>query len=254
MRPFRKTTKLKSSQCPKDRPRRQLTEASQPSLRFSPTAWAKLAFFRDHGPTEIGGFGITDADDLLYVEDFMTVKQEVTGASVCFDDDAVADFFDVQVDAGRKPEQFARVWLHTHPGFSAEPSATDEETFARVFGGCQWAVLFIVGIEDQTYARLRFNVGPGGEAEIPVVVDYSLSFTAADHKAWRAEYEANIIVAPGIGGLGCFVDENGTDLSDYLLSGDFAEELKAMDPEERRQVLVELTGQPEVWQDQEVVI
>ena len=212
-------------------------------------------FFRDRGPTEIGGFGITDADDLLYVEDFMTVKQDVTGASVSFDDDAVGGFFDAQVDKGRKPEQFARVWLHTHPGFSAKPSTTDENTFERVFGGCQWAVMFIVGAEDQTYARLRFSVGPGGETEIPVGVDYNVSFAAADHKAWRAEYEANIIFARGISGLGCFVeDEDGTDLSDYLLSGDFAEELKAMDPDERRQVLVELTGQPEVWQDQEVVI
>ena len=28
------------------------------ALRFSPTAWAKLLFFRDHSSNEIGGFGI----------------------------------------------------------------------------------------------------------------------------------------------------------------------------------------------------
>ena len=40
-----------------------------PSLRFSPTAWAKLLYLRDLGDTEVGGFGISAADDLLYVED-----------------------------------------------------------------------------------------------------------------------------------------------------------------------------------------
>ena len=49
-------------------------------------------------------------------------------ASVSFDDEAVADLFDTQVDAGRKPEQFARVWLHSHPGDSPRPSNTDEES------------------------------------------------------------------------------------------------------------------------------
>ncbi|MHC4158410.1 MAG: hypothetical protein ACYSSO_04945, partial [Planctomycetota bacterium] len=116
----------------------------QPVLRFSPTAWAKLLYFRDRTDNEVGGFGITEADDLLYVTDFVTVKQEVTAVSVKFDDDSVADFFDSQVDLGRKPEQFARHWLHTHPGSFAEPSAIDEETFKRVFWACQWAVMFIL--------------------------------------------------------------------------------------------------------------
>ena len=105
-----------------------------PVLRFCPTAWAKLLFFRDRGQTEIGGFGLASADDLLRVEDFVTVKQQDTVASVSFDDEAVADLFETQVDAGCRPEQFARIWLHTHPGGSPEPSATDEETFrARRF-------------------------------------------------------------------------------------------------------------------------
>ena len=82
-------------------------------------------------------------------------------ASVAFDDEAVADFFDHQVDAGRKPEQFARIWLHSHPGDSPQPSTVDEETFERVFGRCQWAVMFVVGRSGKTYARLRFSVGPG---------------------------------------------------------------------------------------------
>ena len=40
-------------------PRRKRNRTLPPPLRFSPTAWAKLVYLRDAGPTEIGGFGIT---------------------------------------------------------------------------------------------------------------------------------------------------------------------------------------------------
>jgi hypothetical protein len=161
-----------------------------PSLRLSPTAWAKLLFLRDLGDTEVGGFGITAADDLLYVEDVLLVRQVCTGASVAFDDQAVAEFFDRQVDEGRRPEQFARLWVHTHPGNSPQPSGIDEQTFARVFGRTDWAVMFIISRQGQCYARLRFHVGPGGEMEIPVAVDYNRPFAASDHATWKEEYAA----------------------------------------------------------------
>jgi len=141
---------------------------------------------------EIGGFGITEPDDLLFVKEFATVKQEVTGVSVKFDDGAVADFFDSHVDLGRRPEQFARVWLHTHPGDSPGPSGVDEETFQRVFGNCQWAVLFVLAQNNKTYARLSFNVGPGGQVLIPTEVDYNEDFGPSDRQAWDTEYTANV--------------------------------------------------------------
>jgi hypothetical protein len=161
-------------------------------LRFTPTAWAKLQFFRDRGETEIGGFGITAPDDLLLIEEFVTVRQAVTCISVAFEDAAVADLFEAQVDAGRKPEQFGRVWLHTHPGNSPIPSGTDERTFADVFGRCDWAVMFVLAQEGKSYARLRFNVGPGGQIVIPTEIDFSLPFVGSDHPAWAAEYDRNI--------------------------------------------------------------
>ena len=103
-------------------------DREQLALRFSPTAWAKLVHFRDKSDNEVGGFAITDPDDLLFVREFVTVKQEVTPVSVKFDDESVANFFEDQVDLGRKPEQFARVWLHSHPGDSPEPSVIDEDS------------------------------------------------------------------------------------------------------------------------------
>lgn len=163
-----------------------------PYLRFTPYAWAKLIYFCHRDETEIGGFGITAEDDPMLIEDFVTVKQEVSIASVAFDDEAVADFFEDQVDAGRQPSQFGRIWLHTHPGDSPYPSSVDEETFDRVFGGCDWAVMFILAEGGDTYARLRFNVGPGAAIELPVSVDYEQPFAGSDHLAWEVEYQANI--------------------------------------------------------------
>ena len=165
-----------------------------PSLRFSPTAWAKLLFLRDYGESEVGGFGISASDDLLYVEDVQLVKQVCSWAHVAFDDESVADHFDVQVEEGRQPEQFSRLWIHTHPGDCPEPSGVDEECFDRVFGRSDWAVMFILARGGRSFARLRFNVGPGGHIEIPVSVDYSQHFAASDHDAWQQQYLANVEV------------------------------------------------------------
>jgi proteasome lid subunit RPN8/RPN11 len=164
-------------------------------MRFSPTAWAKLLFVRDCGSTEVGGFGITPTDDLLYVEDLRLVQQTCTAVSVAFDDTSVAEFFEEQVDEGRRPEQFARIWIHTHPGESAQPSQVDEETFERVFGACDWAVMFIISREGKTYSRLRFRAGPGGGFDISTELDYRSEFAASDQRAWAEEYANSVTPA-----------------------------------------------------------
>ena len=166
-----------------------------PCLRFSPTAWAKLLFIRDAGDTEVGGFGISAADDLLLVEAFQLVRQVCDVASVSFDDASVADFFDRQVDIGIMPCRAGRIWVHTHPGSCPHPSSVDEETFARVFGRADWAVMFIIARGGQTFARLQFNVGPRGSIDLPVEVDYSRPFQGTDQAAWREEYLANVEIS-----------------------------------------------------------
>ena len=111
--------------------KRRLRKRRKPSLRFTPTAWAKLLFLRDAGHTEVGGFGISDPNDLLFVTDFALVRQTTSPITVEFDDVSVADHFDRYIDKGYTPEQVGRIWIHTHPGQSARPSGVDEDTFAR---------------------------------------------------------------------------------------------------------------------------
>ena len=161
----------------------------------------KLQFFLHAGNTEIGGFGISAQYDPLYIEDFQTVKQLTSCAHVEFDDAAVADYLDDCADKGIEPRRCMRVWIHTHPGDSPNPSGTDEDTFQRAFGGCDWSLMFIIGRTAQTYCRLAFNAGPGAQVMIPVAVDWPrwprmVAHVDIDYPkmmaAWVEEYVRNI--------------------------------------------------------------
>jgi hypothetical protein len=150
------------------------------SLVFAPLAWLKLQYFCHAGGTEIGGFGISDAADLLRVVDFVPIRQRSCPVSVAFDDDAVADFVDTCVEAGLPQDRFFRLWIHTHPGSS---------------------VMLILGRTGRTLARLSFSAGPGASLLLPVAVDwadwarvvqdpaFSLSTLVA---RWQAEFAATI--------------------------------------------------------------
>lgn len=184
----------------------RLRSESPDVLFFSPAAWLKLQWFCHKGRTEIGGFGVSAEHNPLYIEEFITIRQRVTAVSVRFEDEALADYFDAQVDRGLEVGQFARIWIHTHPCESPEPSGVDEETFATKFGGCDWAVMFIVGRTGRTYARLAFSAGPGGQMLVPFSVhwaDWPETLAKLDPleslaQRWREEYAANIIRIPDL--------------------------------------------------------
>jgi len=176
--------------------RRQLRRTRQkrfrkPTLTFSPTAWSKLRFLRDLGPTEIGAFGIAPPGNLLRVEELQLIKQDCTTVTVKFDDTAVAEFFEDQVDLGRAPEQFGRIWIHMHPGNCPRPSSVDRATFRRCFGRCDWAVMLILARNDSTYAELHWKQG---QARLPlrVEIDYSQPFSETKFEEWEQEYRQHV--------------------------------------------------------------
>ena len=181
-------------------PRRRPSLEPQ-ALRFSPWAWLKLQYLCHAGPTEVGAFGISAPDDLLHVDQLQTVLQGSTVTTVEFSDESVADHFDRCADEGIAPSHCGRIWIHTHPGASAEPSGVDEKTFARVFGPCDWALMFILSRTGQTYARLEIHAGPGATLELPVSVDWPAWSTLAQKppldlpdqlRLWQHEYETNV--------------------------------------------------------------
>ena len=133
---------------------------------------------------------MTRPDDLLLVDEIQLVQQRCTETFVVFDDTAVAEHFETQVDLGRRPEQCGRIWIHTHPGQSAQPSRVDIETFQRVFGHCDWAVMFILSRSGETYAELSWRQGGQSSIRLRVEVDYSQPFPASDHEQWQDEYHS----------------------------------------------------------------
>ena len=76
--------------------------------------------------------------------------------------------------------------------------------------------MLIVAKGGQTFARLQFNVGPGGSLQIPVDTDFSLPFPGADHSSWDKEYFETVQAEPewfhgdGFDDLG-FWDDDATD-------------------------------------------
>jgi proteasome lid subunit RPN8/RPN11 len=217
---------------------------------------------RDMTDNEVGGFGITEADDLLFVTDVVLVKQKVTCVSVSFEDESVADHFEDQVEAGRQPEQFARVWVHSHPAESPEPSGTDEATFERVFGRCDWAIMFVIARIGSTFARLRFNAGPGGEVKIPVCVDYSCEFDAADFELWEQQYRANVIEDNSFSLTGKsknapeqqvaateMFGSDGFEETSFLSGQDLLTEIDLMEPMERELFMEELAVRSDFWDE-----
>ncbi|WP_092056377.1 MPN domain-containing protein [Planctomicrobium piriforme] len=176
---------------PYRRPRRK-RPLRRPALRFSPPAWAKLLFLRDLGPTEVGAFGISRPDGLLLVHELALIQQSCTSTFVSFEDAAVAAFFDAQVDQGRRPEEFGRIWIHTHPGSSPQPSRVDRETFQRAFGHCDWAVMCILARSGDCFAELSWRCGGPARWPLAVEVDYGCPFPAAEPRLWEEEYAAAV--------------------------------------------------------------
>ena len=143
---------------------------------------------------------------------------------------------------------------------------TDENTFARVFGNCDWSVMCIVAQDSGTFARLRFNAGPGGEVKIPVCVDYSYEFDAADFELWKQQYKANVTEdntfkltgkSKQKSGdtqqeIGIFGSEDFGGVSQYS-SQDLLGEIDEMDPMEREIFMDELAVRSDFW-DEEVEV
>jgi proteasome lid subunit RPN8/RPN11 len=167
-------------------------------LQFSPYAWAKLKFMCASVSTEIGGMAISDLEDPLLIVDIAIPKQVVNAAYVRFDDTAYADLMfelcDPDGEYKFQPVQCQRIWIHTHPGTSPYPSGVDEATFARTWGACDWAVMFILAKGGEFYARLeeRHQNGLCTVHKLDALVRWELPFPAADHEAWATTIRANV--------------------------------------------------------------
>lgn len=166
-----------------------------PTLTFSPQAWLKILYMKNSADTEVSGFGISKADNPLYVEDFITVKQECTAVTTDMDEQALDKYLEEMEEVRGLPiSSFYRIWIHTHPNMSPSPSGTDEENFSTMFKSCTWAIMVIVGKDEEVYARLQLNkvdVVSRLEMELNTEVDW-MSLSADLQESWQTELKENI--------------------------------------------------------------
>ena len=67
----------------------------------------------------------------------------------------------------------------------------DVETFARVFGNCDWSVMFILARNGATYAELKHSDRSKAE-KLSVGIDFKPQFAASNHSAWEEEYRQSV--------------------------------------------------------------
>ena len=173
-------------------------KASATCLTLSVAAFVKWQYLCRRGTIEVTAYGIPKADDPLYVDDLYVPPQQGTVCTTETDEGALSDFALDMLE--RFPDGAAdgvgRLWFHTHPAMSANPSGTDETTFAKDFGS-SWAVMAILSRTDDRYARLRVQSPTLVEKVVPIVVDWEgfppeALDLAARIQTWGAEYEKNV--------------------------------------------------------------
>lgn len=161
-------------------------------LRFTPYAWAQYVTIRDAGNTEVGAYGITAEDDPLLVVALILPQQTVSVATVEVDGDALLDMTEALNEAGFPPHRWSRVWCHTHPGESAQPSGVDEVYFDGL--DQEWSAMVILADGGDEYCRFAWNPkrGAPGACVSSIEVDYSREFEGSCQEKWLEEYKAKV--------------------------------------------------------------
>ena len=166
-------------------------------LQFAPYAWAKFLHWQNQSKNECFAFGIAqDIKEPLRLTDLRLIPQIVSSHSVEIDGPDIAEYYDTMLDQGLIHKQFARIFLHTHPGRSNSPSVTDQATFDSAFGECDWAIMFILANNGTAHCEISFNVGPHAAVELDWGIDWQPPFEGAtnvDYLSWTKDYQDNVI-------------------------------------------------------------
>ncbi len=151
---------------------------------------------------EVSAFGLArdsgSQADLMHIDDLIILKQSCTSVYTEMDEMAVANYCADLVENGYDIQQGMRVWFHTHPEMSADPSSQDEETFHHLTSNSDWYVMAIMSKLDLKYARLHVGAGVCKlSQEIPIEIDWSnfaadLARVQKDYEEWKSQLQTNV--------------------------------------------------------------
>ena len=113
-------------------------------IYFNRYSVAKYFFVRDNCNTgvlsdakkseflECSLLGISEKDQFHYITDVIVPKQECTSVTTDIDN-ADHILFRLMLEDRELPHECGQLWLHTHPGSSANPSSTDLTTWKDMY-------------------------------------------------------------------------------------------------------------------------
>jgi hypothetical protein len=168
------------------------------TIRFTAYAFAKMLYLREKGSTEISGFALTDENDPYLIIDFLLPKQECTGVTTEMTSEGIVELFDKLSGPakfnglGLSPSRYGRIWIHTHPGFSSEPSGTDWSTFKGTFGDKEWSIMFVFSSEREATCMLQIQALPDAHFRIPWEISWEHPFAGTNYAEWDKEYDDKV--------------------------------------------------------------
>jgi len=161
--------------------------------------WEKLKFMKSAGNSEVSGFGISDTTNPFCMVDFVVPTQVCNSMGTEIDGEAILNYLEQQACLDTVP--YTRMWVHTHPGFSAIPSSVDWNTFLQCFGNAPWSVMLVLGGKsdsDVVYAVINVNSTICMLLPVEVVVAYDVPCEPKDTDAWFAEYQRNVTICSSV--------------------------------------------------------
>ena len=172
-----------------------MTDISKLSLTMTTSVWSRIMNSRNAAKTEIGFLGICeDPERPLHITDLYMPKQLCNSVHMDFDENDIAEHMMDMAELNILPSQCMRIWIHTHPGPSCEPSGEDRTTFESFIQG-EWAVMAIVGTTNNLYAELGLNHPLGKfNKKIDWIIDWSADAKETNIDHWLQEMEQKVEV------------------------------------------------------------
>lgn len=166
-------------------------------IQFTPYAYSKMMYYLHKNNNEVSMFGISKKENPSLVIDVSLIKQEVGEVTTDMDDEALADYVEDMVCKGYEPCEVLRIWIHSHPNFSTQPSNTDKETFSRAFKNASWKVMIIISKKYETYCLLRQSgTVCQTDVECEVTVNWNEGYGKDHNKVWDKEWNECVHVKP----------------------------------------------------------
>jgi hypothetical protein len=182
-------------------------------VRIHPKVYSKLMHLCRTFETEVGAWGIAEcADDPLSVTDCALTLQTSSNAEIDWDSDDIALFRRYCKDEKKlEHDQYCHITLHTHPGYSADPSDVDwkhlEFTLMNQLVGeyhtlkeagrdpnPPWLIMCIFSKEGKMTAHIMYYLDqPPIRAMLISKVQIEVSWsTEKERDSWEAEYMVKV--------------------------------------------------------------